>query len=154
MKLHMKHLLSLAFSISPQWAGIRTFLCVLRLQWKVLFRDLLFAMEQHPCNKWGCRTGNLTEVCKSTSGVKMVNRGRLFTISSDVQYYQPPREASEGQLQNTTNVTLHQHVACVVASPIWKILHGLHRRQDKWLLMVRQLTLDSGNTLIWKELDE
>lgn len=31
-------------------------------------------MEQHPCNKLGCKTGNITEVCKLMSGEKMGNR--------------------------------------------------------------------------------
>lgn len=34
----------------------------------------LFAMEQHSCTKLGCKTGNITEVCKLMSGEKMGNR--------------------------------------------------------------------------------
>lgn len=92
-----------------------------RLQRKVLTRDatqtslLLFTMEQHPCNKLVCKTGNITEVHKIMSGVEMVNRDRLFTVSSDVSansHHMKPARVSFKAKQ--TNVTLRQQVACVV----------------------------------------
>lgn len=109
---------------------------VLRLQRRVLTRDaaqvsLLFAMEQHPCNKSRCKTGNTTEVCKIMSGVKTGSRGRWFTISSDISansHHMKPVSVSFKTQQ--TNVTLHQHVTCVVVllQKWWRILHGFNKR--------------------------
>ena len=142
MKLHQTSCERLTFSISPQVGWTRTpSILVLALQCPEASEksidqiSLLFAMEQHPCYKLGCKTGNVTEVRKIMSGVKMANRGRLFTISSDVsanRHHMKPVRVSLKTKQ--TNVTPHQQVTCVIVllQKLWKILHGFNKRWDKY----------------------
>lgn len=70
--------------------------------------SLLFAMEQHPCNNLGCKTGNITEVCKLMGGEKTGNR-----VDYSRCHMEPVRVSFK------TNMTLHQQVTCASQEIPW-----------------------------------